>query len=170
MVDYADDLRLTVTRAAATLLEIPEEVAGRRPAAPAGSPGKWSAKEIVGHLIDSASNNHQRFVRAQFQDDLIFPGYEQDAWVAAQHYQDAAWRDLVALWRDYNVHLARVMELVPAEIRLRERSRHNLHHLAWQPVPADRPATLDYFMRDYVGHLRHHLAQIRALVGETSVL
>ena len=45
---------------------------------------KWSPREIVGHLIDSAANNHQRFVRAQFTDDLVFSGYQQAEWVGVQ--------------------------------------------------------------------------------------
>ena len=94
MPDYADDLRATVGRASASLSAMPDEAAARRPA-----PGKWSAKEIIGHLVDSAANNHQRFVRAQFQDDLIFSGYAQDRWVSVQRYQDAPWQDLVTLWR-----------------------------------------------------------------------
>ena len=69
------------------------------------------------------------------------------------------------LWREYNRHLARVMAAVPPEVRGREHRRHNLHEIAWQVVPAGEPATLDYFMADYVGHLRHHLRQIGALLG-----
>jgi hypothetical protein len=155
VTDYVADLRETVERAAAALRAIADEASARRPA-----PGKWSPREIVGHLIDSAGTNHQRFVRAQFQDDLVFPGYEQDAWVRVQDYQGADWRSLVELWRALNLHLARVMALTPEATRLRARVRHNLHRIAWQTVPEDRPATLDYFMRDYVGHLKHHLRQI----------
>jgi hypothetical protein len=160
MIDYVEDLRSTVVREAARLLTVPGPAACVRPA-----PGKWSAKEVVGHLVDSAANNHQRFVRAQFQDELIFPGYAQEDWVTAQRYQDAPWPHLVALWREYNLHIARVIDAMDPDVRLRERRRHNLHELAWQAWPADRPATLDYFMRDYVGHLHHHLRQIEALVG-----
>ena len=94
MLDYAEDLRRTVIEAAASLSAVSPEDASKRPA-----PGKWSAKEIIGHLVDSAANNHQRFVRAQLQDDLVFAGYEQDAWVAAQRYGDAPWVELVVLWR-----------------------------------------------------------------------
>jgi hypothetical protein len=159
MTDYADDLRATVTEAFASLSAVSEEVAARRPAA-----GKWSAKEIIGHLVDSAANNHQRFVRAQAQDDLIFSGYEQAEWVAVQRYQEAPWQELLTLWRVYNLHIARIVDVMPADVRLRERRRHNLHELAWEAVPADQPATLDYFMRDYVKHLHHHLGQIRQLV------
>jgi DinB superfamily len=153
--DYADDLRATIARASASLAAMPDEAAARRPA-----PGKWSPKEIIGHLVDSAANNHQRFVRAQLQDDLVFPGYDQNGWVAVQRYEHAPWQELVALWRSYNLHIARLIEVMPDEVRLRERKRHNLHELAWQPVPAGEVTTLDYFMRDYVLHLHHHLRQI----------
>ena len=155
MDDFIDDLRRLVECSADALLEISEADSARRPAS-----GKWSPREIIGHLIDSASNNHQRFVRAQFKDDLVFPGYDQDAWVAAQRYQDASWPVLVDLWRAYNLHLARVMAATPEAARLREHRRHNLHQIAWQTVPEDEATTLDYFMRDYVAHLRHHLGQI----------
>jgi DinB superfamily len=155
MVDYAEDLKRTVEERWAALATVPEAVAARRP-----GPGKWSIKEIIGHLVDSASNNHQRFVRAQFQDALVFPGYAQDDWVTAQQYQDAPWPALLDLWRHYNLHIARVMTVMPDDIRQRDRTHHNLHELAWQAVPADRPVTLDYFMRDYVAHLHHHLRQI----------
>ena len=155
MQPYVVELLAVVDRAAPELLRIGDEASAKRPA-----PGKWSPREIVGHLIDSASNNHQRFVRAQFQDELTFAGYDQDAWVARQRYQDAPWRDLITLWASYNRHLARVMAAVPDSARTRPRSHNNLHELAWRPVAPQEPATLDYFMRDYVGHLKHHLRQI----------
>lgn len=155
MQDYALELLSIVDRATPRLLEIDDTRSARRPA-----PGKWSPREIVGHLVDSASNNHQRFLRAQWQDDLIFQGYAQDAWVEAQRYQDAPWRELVTLWEHFNRHLARVMAAVPPQVRIRGHVRHNLHELAWRPVPQSEAATLDYFMRDYVGHLSHHVVQI----------
>ena len=132
--------------------------AAQRPA-----PGRWSAKEVIGHLIDSASNNHQRFVRALWQDDLIFSGYEPDAWVAAQQYQGASWPELLDLWVAFNVHLARVMRATPEHVRVRLHTRHNLSELAWQALPPGQPASLDYFMRDYVGHLCHHVCEIEAM-------
>ena len=159
MLDYARDLVTTVERTTRELSPVPPEVAARRPA-----PGKWSVQEIIGHLVDSASNNHQRFVRARWQDDLVFPTYDQDAWVTAQRYDAADWRELLALWRSFNLHVAHVMEATPDEVRLREHRRHNLDRVGWQPFAADRPATLDWFMRDYVGHLHHHLRQVGAIV------
>ncbi|MGH7621314.1 MAG: DinB family protein, partial [Gemmatimonadaceae bacterium] len=98
-------LRLIVSMAQPRLEAITDDVASQPRA-----PGKWSRKEIVGHLIDSASNNHQRFVRAQFTDDLICAPYDQDAWVSTQRYGAAPWRDLIALCAHFNVQIARVMD------------------------------------------------------------
>src|SRR5580765_3379422 len=132
--DYVAHLRSLVEHGAASLLAISDADSSHRP-----GPGKWSPREIVGHLIDSASNNHQRFVRAQLQHDLVFPGYAQDGWVAAQRYQDADWPELVALWSAFNRHMAWVMETTPEAVRLQPRPRHNLDELAWRPVPRDTP-------------------------------
>jgi hypothetical protein len=155
MQEYVTELLTAIDAAVPALLALPDDATRRHPA-----PGKWSPREIIGHLVDSASNNHQRFVRAQFQDDLIFAGYAQDEWVTVQQYQGAPWVELVTLWASFNRHLARVMAATPEPIRTRRHVRHNLHELAWQPVPVEEPASLDYFMHDYVKHLRHHLAQI----------
>ncbi len=134
-----------------------EEEAGVRRAA-----GAWSAKETVGHLIDSAANNHQRFVRGQFGDDLVFHGYAQDEWIAAQHYQDAPWARLVELWRLYNLHLLHVVSRIPAEVLERPRRPHSLDKIAFRLVDESEVATLEYLIRDYVEHLKHHLKQILA--------
>jgi len=155
MKDALEDFRRTVEGAAESLLGMTEEQSERRSA-----PGKWSAKEVVGHLIDSASNNHQRFVRAQLKDDLVFEGYAQEEWVRAQDYQGEPWPLLVNLWKFYNLHLAHVCRHAPERERLRARREHNLHEIGWAPVNADEPATLEHLMRDYVGHLKHHLRQI----------
>ena len=144
-----------VAAAEPRLVSMSDDEAARSPA-----PGKWSPKEIVGHLIDSASNNHQRFVRAAWQDDLVFSTYAQDGWVEIQGYRSADWRDLVTLWASFNRHVARVMMSMPDDVRTRMRACHNLDRIAWRPVPATQPVTLDYFMDDYVGHLEHHLRQV----------
>jgi hypothetical protein len=152
MEAIAADLRRTVEEALPGLLAIDERASARPPA-----PGKWCPRELVGHLIDSAANNHQRFVRARFQDDLVFPGYEQDEWVTVQRYREAPWHELVELWRLYNLHLARVFAAIPPELARRTHTRHNFDRIAWKTVPAGEPTTLAYFADDYVGHLRHHL-------------
>ena len=110
---------------------------------------KWSRKQIVGHLIDSASNNHQRFVRAQLQPEMTFPPYVQDRWVAVQGCGDRPWADLVALWHAYNLHLAHVAARIP------EAALDNVCTVA-----ADEPSTLRHHVIDYVRHLQHHLDQI----------
>ncbi|MEP7344954.1 MAG: DinB family protein [Gemmatimonadaceae bacterium] len=158
MLDYAADLEITVRDASARLRSASDQDAARHPA-----PGKWSAKEIIGHLIDSASNNHQRFVRANWQDELVFAGYDQEKWVAIQQYNAAPWNELVDLWLAFNLQLARIMETTPEATRTRLRSRHNLDELAFQPVAHEATVTLDFFMHDYVVHLHHHLRQLDGL-------
>jgi hypothetical protein len=155
--DVIEDFRRTVEEASARLLSMTDEDAAVRPAE-----GKWSAKETIGHLIDSATNNHQRFVRAQFQKEFIFPGYAQEDWVRVQAYDKAPWPLLVNLWRYYNLHLAHVMSHAPEGERLRPRREHNLYEIGFAPVSSDEPATLEHLMRDYVAHLKHHLRQILA--------
>jgi hypothetical protein len=113
----------------------------------------WSRKEILGHLIDSASNNHQRFVRAQISPPLSFPGYEQEAWVRTQDYAGRPWSELVLLWHGYNRHLVHVMSRIPSAAFANE---------CVCPGRPDEPATLGDHMTDYVDHLEHHLGQILA--------
>jgi len=153
---HARTLDTTTHDAARWLATLPESVVSWRPSATA-----WSIKEIIGHLIDSAAHNHQRFVRAELQADLVFPGYDQDDWVRAQAYHSAPWGPLLTLWQSYNLHLARVMATMPASIRERRRETHNFHQIGFRSFSADRPVTLDDLMEDYVLHLEHHLAQVR---------
>jgi hypothetical protein len=155
MQEFLDDFRQTIESTAKQLQEISAEQSELPRAA-----GKWSPKEIVGHLIDSASNNHQRFVRAQFSDDLIFAGYEQEGWVRVQNYQGEPWSELVQLWKLYNQHILHLISLIPEETRLKLRYRHNLHQIASDSLTEDEPVTLDWFMRDYVDHMKKHLGQI----------
>ncbi|MGB9181141.1 MAG: DinB family protein [Pyrinomonadaceae bacterium] len=150
-----EDFRGTIETAAVRLLSMSEKESEA-----ARAEGKWSPKEVIGHLIDSAANNHQRFVRAQFKDDLVFPGYEQNEWVRAQRYKQESWPLLVQLWKAYNLHLLHVMASVPEEILKAERAQHSLDKIAWQTVSTDEPTTLEYLMTDYIGHLKNHLNQV----------
>jgi hypothetical protein len=156
MKDAITDFRRTVELYAPRLLALSEEDARRRRAGGEG----WSAKQIIGHLVDSATNNHRRFIIAQFKDDLVFEGYAQDDWVRAQSYDEESWAQLVELWRAYNLHLAHVMSRAPEETLQRERVAHSLDRIAFRLVDANEPTTLEYLMRDYIEHLKHHLAQI----------
>jgi hypothetical protein len=112
-------------------------------------PGGWSRKQIMGHLIDSASNNHQRFVRAVLQESRDFPGYDQEGNVRVQAPQEADWLLLVLLWANYNRYLAHVIAHLPAsklEILCR--------------IGTGNPVTLKFIAEDYLAHLVHHLRQI----------
>ena len=96
----ANELRQTVDAAKSKLAALDVKTVTQRPA-----PDRWTIAEVIGHLIDSAANNHQRFVRAQFVEELVFPKYEQNEWVAAQYFNDCDWQSLVDLWHRYNDHL-----------------------------------------------------------------
>ncbi len=163
MQDLLDDFRQTIKTATARLLSISEQQS-EKPRAE----GKWSPKEIIGHLIDSAANNHQRFVRAQCSDDLVFPGYEQEQWVRLQRYGEESWEHLVQLWKHYNFHLLHLMSSTEEAPLRKLRARHNLHQIAWKAVAEQEPVTLEYFMRDYVAHLKHHVSQILGEEGHAS--
>jgi hypothetical protein len=126
------------------LRKIDDSTASVRPA-----PGKWSRKEILGHLIDSAANNHQRFVRLQITQRIDLPGYQQDDWVRLQHYQDERWSDIVSLWEAYNKHLAMIIRNVDAS------ALPNVWH-----TPSGQEVDLEFIIRDYLAHMRHHLEQI----------
>ena len=147
--------RDTIVSATARLKDIPEEASRRQ-----DSPDAWAPIEILGHLIDSAANNHQRFVRAQFTDDLAFPGYDQDQWISSQQYRDESWPDVIHLWSAYNLHLVHVASVIPNEILTKPRSSHTLDQIAFKLVDKNEATTLEYLIRDYVVHLRHHLDQI----------
>lgn len=130
-------------------------------------PGGWTPRDMLVHLVDSASNNHGRFVRAGLGGELRFSGYEQDAWVALQRGPRPPWDELVTLWRLFNRHVARVMGAVPEDVRTRVHAEHGLSEVAWENPPADAPGTLEFFMRDYAAHLAHHLHALdAALVDE----
>lgn len=103
---------------------------------------------MIGHLIDSAINNHQRFVRAIWRGDLVFEGYDRARWVEVQRYQDASWRELLDLWVAFNRHIATVMSAIPDGVRLRVHARHNLDEIAMRPPDRPEQGTVDYFMAD----------------------
>jgi len=155
MDQFVENFRETILQAAERLSQISEEQSAKPLA-----DGKWSSKEVIGHLIDSASNNHARFVRAQFEQELVFPGYDQEQWVAIQRYGDEPWDQLIALWKHYNLHLSHVVSVSDETSRRQPRAKHNLDRIAFKTVSSDQPATLEYFMRDYVDHMQHHLRQI----------
>ena len=148
----ATDLGRTVAEVKPLLLKLTNADTSKRP-----SPGKWSKKEILGHLLDSASNNHQRFVRAAIQGSLTFPGYPQDKLVDLQSFREMDWGFVVEFWTSYNRFLAHVLTCLPAKAAKIE------------CVIGDyKPATLGWIAEDYVAHLKHHLNQIVGKKFETA--
>src|SRR5215467_13040732 len=143
MKSVAGDLQSAI-KIADRLREIRDTDASIRPA-----PGKWSKKEILGHLIDSAANNHQRFIRLQLSPRIELPGYDGDEWVRLQQYQNRSWSEIIDLWQMYNTQLATVIRNVEPQ---------TLRHV-WH-TPDGKDLDLEFIIRDYVVHLRHHLDQI----------
>jgi hypothetical protein len=113
--------------------------------------GGWTRKQIVGHLLDSAANNHQRFVRAAIDGQYARPKYAQDAWVAAHGYGDESWETLLRWWQAEHEILAAVVERIPEE-RLE----------AMCVVGDDAPVTLRFLIEDYLNHQRGHFTQLAA--------
>ena len=142
----ANKIEQHVNAAAERWYRLPDKILTFRP-----SENDWSSKEIIGHLIDSASNNHQRFVRLQLTDRLDFPDYGQDNihWVKIQSYQQHPWHDLLGLWRYFNLQLARIMRSVEP----------NCLTNVWQLDDHTRVTLFD-LMTDYLRHLELHLNQI----------
>jgi len=146
LVQVANSIEQGVNAAVERWRNIPEQTLRFRP-----SEDAWSIKEIIGHLIDSAANNHQRFVRLQLVEQLTFPDYGQDNihWVRIQNYRDRKWEELLGLWRHFNIQLAYIIRSVDPAC---------LSHV-WQ-LDAKTRVTLFDLMTDYLRHLEDHLDQI----------
>ena len=145
----AQNLRKTIGQALPHLQCISDEEASIKPL-----PTKWSKKEILGHLIDSASNNQQKFVRMMAQPHFNFIGYAQDFWVVEQHYNQSDWQELVHFWYAYNSHIAHIIENGNPDF-LQNTITIEGHGLF----------TLAFIMQDYEEHLKHHLKVILPEIG-----
>lgn len=144
MQQTAQHLLDTLDKALPLLKKISDETASAKP-----KHGKWSYKEIIGHLVDSAANNHQKFVRTIQEDGLKFPPYEQEAWVRIQQYNEADWHQLLQLWDVYNRHLAHIIGRIPDAALPNQIA-----------IGKSEPFSLDFIVRDYPEHLKHHLRAI----------
>ena len=152
MKDIAQHLRETIASVLPKLKDISDAEASVKP-----QPHKWSYKEIIGHLIDSACNNQQKFVRTMQQPHLDFVGYKQDSWVALQQYNDANWLKIIDIWAAYNHQIAHIIENVDPSV---------LGHTI--SIEGTGPFTLQFIMTDYAEHLKHHLQQVLPNAGLTS--
>jgi hypothetical protein len=142
--DIAAGLRQSIDSAQPKLKAISDADAAKPRAA-----GKWSPKQIIGHLLDSAANNHQRFVRVQQGQPLTWTSYDQNHWVDVSHHHARRWDELVALWHAYNQHLAHIIAHLPEKIRGTKIT-----------VGDHEPETIEFVVHDYLRHLEQHLEQI----------
>lgn len=142
-VQIGDELLARIDETEEELLAISEADASKKP-----SPDAWSKKEIIAHLIDSATNNHQRFTRGTLFEGGEYPSYDADAWVGLQKPNAFAWTGLVSLWASYNRYLAHVLKQLPPSAA------------GVYCTIGENPAwTLEFIADDYVEHLKHHLNQ-----------
>ncbi|NYF50427.1 DinB family protein [Tunturiibacter gelidoferens] len=116
-------------------------------------PGKWSAKQVIGHLIDSAVNNLGRVIRLQIGPGQSMPGYEQVAWVNLQHYSEREWAQVLALWVALNEHMAWTVGHIEKA------------HLGDVGSVAEESLTLGFLIEDYIAHMLHHLRLMRVWMG-----
>ncbi len=148
--DLATRLATAVETESAALRQVTEQEAAIQQA------GKWSRKEEIGHLIDSAANNHIRFVRGAIEPEFRGPGYDQNVWVRLHSYHELPWATLVDFWSQYNAILARVVANIPAD------------RFAARCWVKDVEMTLGFVIEDYMRHMQHHLDHIlrREIVTE----
>ena len=144
MRETAEELQKILHKFGSLLTLIEEDEASFKPV-----PDKWSKKEILGHLIDSACNNQQKFVRTMAEKRVDFVGYRQNHWVDSQKYNARGWQELLVFWTLYNLHLAHIIENVAPETLTNEIT-----------IEGAGTFTLEFIMKDYVEHLKHHLKQI----------
>ena len=144
MKETAQQIRKIIEEASVTFTQIDDQQAGVK-----SIPDKWSKKEILGHLIDSAANNHQRFVRAGYNAAKTFPPYNQNEWVQIQAYNGIEWQNLINFWAAYNFHLCHIIENLP----------NGLNNTPCN-IGEDKPVSLEFVITDYLRHLRHHVEQI----------
>jgi hypothetical protein len=148
-MDAVAKLSEILTKAPELLSAISAEHAAKHEA-----PDKWSKKQELGHLVDSACNNHQRVVRAQLETEPSLPDYDGDRWVALHDYQGMEWNEIIGRWRVLNEQLVRAASAISQQAAERKLT-----------VGGGNPITLSFLVNDYVDHLLHHLRHIGIDVG-----
>jgi hypothetical protein len=142
--NLARNLADAIAREAPALRAITGQAAGQ-----SAKQGAWSPKQELGHLIDSATNNRVRFVRASLEPEFHGPSYDGDGWVALHGYAELPWAMLVDFWERYNLLLVELVSRIPEE-RLATRCS----------IGASAPVTLGFVIEDYITHMQHHLDHI----------
>lgn len=136
-------LKQIVAQAPSLLMALSPDEVSAQPA-----PGKWSKKQELGHLLDSASNNHQRVVRAQVEEQPSLSDYDGDRWVTLHNYQAMEWSEIIERWRVMNQQLIRAASSIAP--RALERKL----------TVGGKIMTLGVLLNDYVDHLLHHIRHI----------
>ncbi len=133
------------------LLNLPVEIISQRK-----NSQNRTIKQLIGHLIDSASNNQQRMVRLQYNPKLMFPDYTQsnDLWIAIQNYQESDWTNLVSFWKCYNLHIIQIIENVDVP---------KLDN-TWADFEGN-VVTLQEMLNGYLEHLKLHMSEIEELIN-----
>lgn len=142
----AQQFRAELDAIHAALLALPPELADTPWRA-----GGWTRKQVLGHMLDSAANNRQRFVRASAHGSFAGPNYEQEAWVEAHGYAAQPWETLLHWWQVEHEILTAVVDRIPAE---------RLETIC--TLDGEAPVTLRFLIEDYPRHQRGHLAQLAA--------
>ncbi|HVW09016.1 MAG TPA: DinB family protein [Bryobacteraceae bacterium] len=140
--ELSQALSTMVRRESEALHAFPERDSGIRHSGPAS----WSPKEELGHLIDSATNNHVRFVRASIEPEFHGPRYNQNSWVALHGYHEMPWSSIVSFWVHYNNFLADLIVRIPDD---------KLNAKCF--IGDGEPVTLRFLIEDYMIHAQHHL-------------
>jgi len=153
----ADELLSLTTSAVRKMSSIDDMVWERK-----SSPEKWSKKEILGHLIDSALNNHRRLILSENLDNYVFEGYDQNHWVRANQYHLKSHLKLIRQWQAVNELLSDAIEHISDQRLQKKVTEHNWDRIGMKKLASKEALTLKYVIQDYLFHTEHHLAQIYA--------
>ena len=146
MKKVTEELQRIVNDFSSKISSIPEKEFAVKPL-----PNKWSKKEVLGHLIDSAQNNLRRFICGQYESSPPHIIYEQDFWVSANAYGQAKSEHVIQLWQLINNRLCDVLNTMP---------RSNYSKVCNTGRTSEQLHSIEFLAEDYVKHMKHHLNQI----------
>lgn len=141
MTSISTELKTLLNEYFSQLNSLTEEVVSYKP-----SPKKWSKKELIGHLIDSAQNNIRRFIVTQYEDNPTII-YNQDNWVEINNYQEWDPEDLIRLWYLLNCQIVSILNNIPSKMRQRKCTTAASH-------------TIEWLAEDYIKHFKYHMHQV----------
>ena len=149
-MEAISSLRLLLDRVPERLMRLSADAVDKKP-----SPANWSAQEELGHLLDSAANNHQRIVRGQLEEKPAMAGDQQNDWVRVHGYHEREWKELIELWKALNRQLLAAAEAVPTAAWTRSLT-----------IAGSDPLTLQFVFEDYLAHMVHQLQHIGIAVDD----